>query len=185
MNPQSAQGSNPYLQLLNHLQSGGPQAPGQNPGAGAMMQHMTPPGGGSQPGGAPVSALAQAQGAAQGGAPAGGAPGMAPQPDIEDAAIPGQNPGISKNLMGAMNQLHGAITEMTDPDEIRMIRSIIVLLNQLIQRDQDTQNQRTGTMAPTQPGQSNLGGGGPQVPGPQAPGPMPTGLHPGAPSPTA
>jgi hypothetical protein len=187
MNPQA--GQNPYLELLNKLQSGGSQAPGAggNPGIEALMQHTANSAGGP-PGGAPggqASALAQAQGAG----------GMAPQqPEIEDAAIPGKNPGISKNLLGAMNQLHGAITQMTDPQEIRMIRSIIVLLNHLIQQDQEVQNQRTGSMTPAQPGQSQLGGqGGPQAPGPGgppeggapggAPGGMPSGLQPGSPSP--
>jgi hypothetical protein len=171
MNPQAGQGENPYLAFLQKLQGqGGQQAPGNSVGPATAMQHAMQPAGASQPGGNPISALAQT---------AGGAPG-AQQPDIEDAAMPGQNPGVSKNLMGAMNQLHGAITQMTDPQEIRMVRSIIVLLNQLIQRDQEVQNQRTGTMQPQQPGESNLNPGvGAQHSG------FPTGQPAGAPSPAA
>lgn len=141
MNPQSAgpagqpgQGENPFMKLLASLKQGGQQAPGQQ-----------------QPD--PQSALVQAQQAAQGG----GAPGGADAP--EDATNPGENPGVTKNLLGAMGQLHGAITIMTDPQEISMLRNIIVMLNQLIQKDQEVQNGKTGSMTGQQPGQSNFGGG--------------------------
>jgi hypothetical protein len=154
MNPQSqgqpGQGENPFMKLLAQLQQGGgQQAPGQQ-----------------QPD--PQSALVQAQQAAQGGAQGAGGAG---QPDVEDATIPGENPGVTKNLLGAMSQLHGAITTMTDPQEIQMLRNIIVMLNQLIVRDQETQNGKTGTMTGQQPGDSNFGGGDqgqPPTP-PQAP----------------
>lgn len=164
MNPQAGaqpgaqpgQGQNPFLQLLQKLQSQGPQAPGQNPPGMAMASHMGTPAGGS-----PVGA----------GGPMG-APGGMPGQEVQDATLPGQNPGVSKNLMSAMQQLHGAITVMTDPQEIQMIRSIIVLLNQLIQRDQQVQAQQTGQGQPQQPGQSNLRPGAGQPAGAPSPSAM-------------
>lgn len=170
MDQQQGQGQNPYLALLSKLQSQqAPQAPNQST---SMIQHLM--GQGGQAPQMPGSNPAQAGG---GMPPQAG--GGAQQPDIEDAAIPGQNPGISKNLLGAMSQLHGAITQMTDPEEIRMIRSIIIMLNQLIQRDQSVQDKRTGSLTQPQPGQSNLSSG------PQEQGPIPSGLTPGSPSPSA
>lgn len=128
------QQSNPYLQLLQHIQSQQQQqSPNQNMGAMSAMM--------SQPGGAPV------------GQPSG-LPGVsAQQPDIQDAALAGQNPGITKQLLGAMGQLHAAITQMTDPEAIRIVRSIIVLLNNLIVRDQEMQNGQTGRFSAGQQGQ--------------------------------
>lgn len=127
---------NPFLQMLAHLQSqGGQQSPGQNqPMLQAMMQKSSNPPG-AMPGGAPV-----------GGPSAQGIPG-AQQPDIQDAALPGQNPGSSKQLIAAMNLLHQAITSLDDPQEIQMLRSIIVLLTRLINADQEKQNQNTGRFA--------------------------------------
>lgn len=150
-NPQSFQSTpnNPFLQLLSKLQSQGTQqAPGNNPGMQAMLQRVTQPAGASPapqtspPGGAPV-------GADQGTQPTG----------IEDAAIPGSNPGTTKQLLQAANALHGAITQMSDPQEIQMIRSILMLLSNLIQRDQQVQNTRTGTMTGQQPGTPNFSTG--------------------------
>jgi hypothetical protein len=165
MNPQVGQPQNPFVSFLQKLQSqGAPQAPGQNnPMLQAMMQKQQSPAG-TTPGGAPVGGMPGGQGA---GIPGSGAQS---QPQMQDASLPGQNPGTTKQLLGAMSQLHQVITQLTDPQEIRMIRSIIILLNQLIQRDQEVQN--------TQTGQFTQGQGQPPV-GPAAGG-MPRG---GAPSP--
>lgn len=128
--PQVGQPQNPFLQMLSKLQSGSPDSPNQNTSAMAGMPK----------------------------APAMSSPTPgAQQPDIEDAALPGQNPGITKNLVGAMSQLHVAITTMTDPQEIRILRSIIVLLNQLIQRDQEVQNGKTGATTGGKPGEGLAG----------------------------
>ncbi len=137
MNPQPGQPQqpgaqqNPFLAFLAKQQAQGAQSPNQN---------------------MPASAQAASGMSIPGGAPVGAAPAGAQEPDIDDAAMPGQNPGVSKNLLGALNQLHGAITIMTDPQEIRMVRSIIVLLTQLVQRDQEVQNTRTGQATGGQPG---------------------------------
>jgi hypothetical protein len=169
---------NPFVQLLQKLQSQGggqPQAPNQNMAAmQAAMRSSTNPPGATPPGGAPV-------GAGQ----ATGLPGAA-QPQVEDAALPGQNPGSSKQLIGAMNLLHQAITAMTDPQEIRMLRSIIILLTNLIQADQQKYNATTGnTQAAQQAGPQGGPGAGPQPRGPQGGGPQGPGQAPGFPSPGA
>lgn len=162
MNPQVGQPQNPYMQHLSSLQgAGGQQAPGQNqPGIMAMLQKMQNPAGAtppSQPGGAPV-----AQGAGQ----ASGLPGVQ-QPDVadQDASFPGSNPGITKNLLGASQQLHQAIAQLTDPDEIRVVRTILMLLTNLIQRDQMLQNGNTGKFNPQSSPQQG-GGAGPGLTGP-------------------
>lgn len=154
MPPQGGQPENPYMKLLESL-----RATGSQPGAGAGMgqpQQPQPPMG--HPGMPPMA-----------GQSTGG--GVGQQPEIQDAAIPGQNPGTTKQLVGAMSQLHGVITQLTDPQEIRMIRTIILMLNQLIQRDQQVQNEKTGTMS--QPTDVPQGGG------------MSSGQTPGYPSPAA
>jgi len=158
MNPNVGQPSggiapNPFTQFLQKLQAAkGTGQPGQNmPAANGQTPDV--------PGGAPVSALTQAMQGAGGAGQAAGLPGVQ-QPQVEDAAMPGQNPGVSKNLIQAANALHGAIATMTNPREIQMVRSILVMLAQLIQMDQQTQNQKTGQMQPAQPGQANFGGGG-------------------------
>jgi hypothetical protein len=179
MNPQvgmpSGQGpggaNNPFLQFVQQLQSQRGNAPGQNMPAPSGQ----PP---AVPGGAPVSALQQAQGAA-GQAP--GLPGVQQNPmqQVQDAAIPGENPGVTKNLLQAANALHGAIAQLTNPGEIQAIRSILMILTQLIQRDQQTQNARTGqgqVVGPGTPSFSPQGGGAGAAPGglgPQGPRPVP------------
>lgn len=158
--PQGAAGANPYMALLSQLKGGGA--------------------GGAQGGGNPNSALEQAlsQAGGQGGAespnqnqaqpgalPSGGGnpgAGASAGADIPDATVEGQNPGTSKMLMSALQQLHAFITAASDPNEIAIVRSIIILLNQLIQRDQVNQGQKTTQMqaaaqAP-QPGQGAPGG---------------------------
>ena len=180
MNPNVGQpAQNPFMQLLQHLQSQGggqPQAPNQNMAAlqAAMRSSSNPPGA-TPPGGAPV-----------GGGQGSGLPGGAQQPQVEDAAIPGQNPGSSKQLIGAMNLLHQAITGLSDPHEIQMLRSIIILLTNLIQTDQQKYNATTGSTQAAQ--QSNPAGGPPQggpVGAPQGGGPQGPGQAPGFPSPGA
>lgn len=178
MNPNVGQPSggiapNPFTQFLQKYQQQHPTGqPGQNqPGADGQ-----PP---AQPGGNPISALAQAGQQAGGAGQASGLPGVQ-QPQIEDAAMPGQNPGVSKNLIQAANALHGAIASMTNPREIQMIRSILIMLSQLIQADQQNQNAKTGQGQPAQPGTPTFGGpgaGGPPPPmgGAGAPPPMPGG----------
>jgi hypothetical protein len=191
MNPNVGQPENPFMQLLSKLQSsGGQQAPNQmSPMLQSMMQRSTNPPGASPPGGAPI-------GPPTGAGQAPGIPG-AQQPDVanQDASFPGANPGVTKNLLGALSQLHAAIGPMTDPDEIRMIRSIILMLTQLIQKDQEQQNSNTGRFNPQFNQQSNTSPStppsGPPAPPPgQSPGQaasmggMPSGLKPGAPSPS-
>ena len=155
MNPNQGQPQNPFVALLQKLQGQGSQSPGQSMGQQSMDV--------SSAMGLPTTGVS------------GAASPMGGQQEIEDAAMPGQNPGVSKQLMGAMNQLHQAITTMTDPQEIRMIRSILILLGQLIQRDQETQDGKTGSFKGQNPGDPSFSGESQQG--------LPTGLAQGSPSP--
>lgn len=151
MNPQvgTAPVQNPFLQFLERQKSqGAPQAPGQaQPGPQAAMKQATNP----------VGAAPAAPG---GGAPSG-LPGAA-QPAIQnqDSSMPGANPGITKGLLQAATALHATIAELTDPDEIRTIRTILLLLQNLIVRDQQKQNGNTGQNQPS----PEAGAGGPPPP---------------------
>jgi hypothetical protein len=50
--------------------------------------------------------------------------------------LPGANPGGSKFLLGAIQQIQGYIAESTERDEIAIGRSIIQLLTRLVDKDQ-------------------------------------------------
>jgi hypothetical protein len=92
-------------------------------------------------GGSPTG-MAGALAAQAGGA---SAKSTAPADATNDVTQPGVNPGTSKPLLSALSSLHQFITAATDPSEIALVRSIIVLLTQLIQRDQASQAQGTET----------------------------------------
>ena len=48
----------------------------------------------------------------------------------------GKAGGNTQNILGAVSSLQSAVKESTDPREIAVIRSVISLLSQLIQKDQ-------------------------------------------------
>lgn len=111
--PQMGGGENPYMALLAKLQAakqGGQGAP--NP----MLQQAVqpPPQGGPQgapqarPQGAPTAPINPAEGAT----------------------------GHTKQLLSAMAQLHQATETMVDPAELKLMRTIIILLTRLIENDQ-------------------------------------------------
>lgn len=147
MNPTN--GSNPYMAILSQLQGGQSAGlPGGPTGA---------PGGGGMPpaGGAP---------AMQGGMPSG-APGGMPQGAPGQLGMGGQQaPGAqsTKMLLGALQSLHQFALQAVDPQEVQLIRQIIVLLSSLIQKDQARQLQggQPGGSMPQPMGQA----GGPTPP---------------------
>lgn len=67
---------------------------------------------------------------------------QAMQDPRQNPLLPGANPGGSKFLVGAIQQLHGYIGESTDRNEIATARAIISLLTKLIDKDQQKQNER-------------------------------------------
>lgn len=156
MQPNQPAGNNPYTAILSQMKGAGAGAP-QPGGGGALAQAL------SQAQNSPNQNTPQL-GATPGAGGAGGPAGA----DIPDATQEGQNPGTSKMLMSALQALHGFITAATDPNEIAIVRSIIILLNQLIQRDQVNQGQKTTQAAAAaqapQPGQGAPGGGAPTPP---------------------
>jgi hypothetical protein len=75
----------------------------------------------------PQSALVQAQAAAQ-------------TPDMQKSDLqPGQITGGSPYLVNAIQDLHNAIKDAQDPDTIRTIRAIILILGQMVSADQEAQ----------------------------------------------
>jgi len=127
-------------------------ASGQNPFAGILASL----GGGSSLGASPTGGTTQGPSAMPN--PAGGSQGganrMATQAQ-EDVTQKGVNPGGSKFLIGALQQMNNFITESTDPREITIARNIISILNSLIKMDQAKQQ---GVMSQQQ---SILGSGNP------------------------
>ncbi len=106
---------NPFSDVLSGM--GGSQ-PGQQ--MGGQMPPMMPQGQTQQP---------QPQG---GGAE--GTPGTANMP--EDQLVRGSNPGNTRFLLGAVQQLENFVKQSTDRNEILTVRGIITLLSQLISNDQ-------------------------------------------------
>jgi hypothetical protein len=133
--------------------------PDQNPFAEILAQLK-------QQGGQPQ--LPTAGGADAATAPQGGQqlpPNMTIGPDgqpqeVPDATQPGVNPGTTKFLLGALQQLQQFIGAASDRDEIAVARSVIMLLTKLISSDQEKQGQVTDQMH----GQPQAG----QTPAPQA-----------------
>ena len=79
-----------------------------------------------------------------------------PQPQgTPIASQTGESGDHLKNLIQAINSLHNYITDVTDMKEIGVIRSIIQLLTQLAQRDQQNALQKPQMLTPevTQPTQ--------------------------------
>lgn len=133
MNPN--QSGNPYLEMLQRTGGQGPQTSAPAAGPSAMAQALS-----QQAGAGP-------QAPQQPGQPGAGAP----------------QAGTTKILLSAVQALHGFTQQATDQQEVAVVRSMIVILNQLIQRDQMAQAQGGGQ--PQQPGQP---AGAPQA-APQAP----------------
>jgi len=158
---------NPFAQFVQGGQGGGQPQGQPMPQGGGMPAGLA----GGQGGQAPVT------GGPQEGAGASPASGMDPaelqrmqamQDPKQNPLLPGANPGGSKFLVGAIQQLQGYIAEETDRDEIAIGRSIIQLLTRLIAKDQDKQNQKLATIASAQESPTS-GGGAPQA-GPTEPG---------------
>lgn len=153
-------------QTLQALQQRGQQQAPQGPGAGSPPQ---PDQGGADGGGEPFSLGSQFDGnpfESLGGG--GGSPGqdqsagqVSPQPQqqeqpqmtpemmkavgmdpTQDQTVRGSNPGGSKFLLGALQQLQGYIGESQDRDEIAIARSLMQLITKLIDRDQTSQSDK-------------------------------------------
>lgn len=168
--------------LLQQIQQqggqGAPQsAPQGDPQAGGQADPMGGQGGPNldqNPFESLLQNLPQAgQGQDQGQQPQLGPDG---QP-LADATEPGENPGTTEPLIGALKAIQGFISSATDKDEIAVARSITLLLTKLIQSDQMKQGQYDGQnqqLAQAQGLPSALqaamsaakGGGGPQAPQP-------------------
>lgn len=99
------------------------------------------------PAGMPMGVPPQALQAMQGGQPQapqqmpGGAMGAEETQMPEDVTQPGINPGGTKPLIVAMQNLHAFITDANDPTDISTVRSIMSLLTRLINNDQQRQTQ--------------------------------------------
>ncbi len=62
--------------------------------------------------------------------------------DDDNQLMKGKGAGTTPLLMGAIQSLQKYVTTSTDPDEIRMARSIITLISKLITRDQGKMSER-------------------------------------------
>lgn len=85
----------------------------------------------------------QGQPMTQGGQPApqeAGQGAMQPMDPKQDQFQRGSNPGGSKFLLGAVQQLQNYIAESTERDEIAIARSVVQLLTKLIAKEQQKFN---------------------------------------------
>lgn len=89
----------------------------------------------NQPQGQPAAQAPQPSPAPQGGQNVPGADKNLPQ----DQTQPGVVTGNTKHLLGAIQSIQQYITASSDRDEILIGRNIIRLLNQLIEKDQATE----------------------------------------------
>jgi hypothetical protein len=131
---------------------GGPQAGGQNPYL-AFLAKMGQGGQGGMPAGMPPQGAPQGQ-PGIGGPQAPVTPQMPQgvpvgQPGVAQPGMGEPSTGHTKQLLGAMSQLHQAMTTMVDPAEQKLMRTIIILLTRLIENDQkrggeSMQNQLVG-----------------------------------------
>lgn len=112
-------------------------------------------------------------GGADAAAPQGGQlpPNITMGPDgqpqqVPDATQPGINPGTTKFLLSALQQLQQFIGAATDRDEIAVGRSIIMLLTKLINNDQTRQEEVTSQIhgAPQQAPAGPEAGAAPAAP---------------------
>jgi hypothetical protein len=78
----------------------------------------------------------------------GQAPATPPTPQVgpdgmplNDATQPGKTGDSTRPLLGAISQLHQFIAMSTDPQEIQMIRQVVSMLTNLIQKDQQRSSQ--------------------------------------------
>jgi hypothetical protein len=157
-------GNNPFLSRLNQLagQQGNSQpAPGVN--AAAMQSALGAQAGQSNPNQANGPQTPQSPAQAAAAAPQG-QPGQPGQPG---------GAGTTKILLTAMQALHQFTLQGADPQEVAVVRSMIVILNQLIQRDQMNAQQQGGQGGP-QAGPGGPAGGPTPNPAAQQPG-NPTG----------
>ncbi len=65
-----------------------------------------------------------------------GQPQMLPE-NMPEALQPGKTGDSTKPLLMAISALHGYIAASTDPGEVALIRKVVSLLTNLIQRDQE------------------------------------------------
>lgn len=135
-----------------------PFNPDQNPFEFLINGQSAPRGMGASPlgSGAPISG--QPQDMSQGGMGEGmmnGGMSAGSGQNIPEALQPGKTGDATKPLLGAIQMLHGFIAASQDPEEINMVRQIVSLLTNLIQRDQ----QRSSDMM----NQAMQGGGQPQT----------------------
>ncbi len=97
------------------------------------------------------------------GQPQGNMPGMQQMMGEEtmpmgmQALQPGKTGDITKPLLGAISQLHGFIASATDPEDIQMVRQIVSILTNLIQRDQERSGQE---LADNMGAMGEMNGGG-------------------------
>src|SRR5258706_8750232 len=148
MNPQGAgEQNNPFLQTIMGMRNGGQG--GGNPMASkaiAAPPQMPQPGGMQGPG-ALAQAIQQGANAGPGGMTGGGgAAAKAAQP----SNVPGGNPGSTDSLIKALGAMNQVITSTDDNQEISDARQIILILQQMIQRDQTKQGGKESALGQAQ-----------------------------------
>lgn len=117
------------------------------------------------------------QQAQQGGMPGGGQgnspeglgtpptqPGGQAMATAPDSGMPGETADSTKPLIQAMNALHGFIAQSTDKQDIAVVRSLMILLGKVIQKDQEKsmQSDQQGA-APAGGAMPPMGGGMPPM----------------------
>lgn len=64
--------------------------------------------------------------------------------NVVDQLEPGQDPGTTRFLLSASQGLQNYIKASSDPEELRMARTIVTMIARLIQKDQETMTSQLG-----------------------------------------
>lgn len=65
-------------------------------------------------------------------------------PEEDNQLMKGKGAGNSQFLLGAVQQIQRYITNSTDPTEIQVARNIVLLLNRLIEKEQQSMMSKIG-----------------------------------------
>lgn len=171
MNPQGQQ-NNPFMSTIMGMRNkpgGQSMTPGNNPMLQGAIQQKAP-----QPQAAQNPLAAMAAPGMTGGAGGGGAAAKAMMP----SNTPGANPGSTDALIKALGAMNQVITSTDDQQEIQDARKIILIIQQMIQRDQQKQGSKESALGQAQQGVGQFpqalqapGGLGAGAPGPGTPPP--------------
>src|SRR6266852_1463812 len=126
MGQQGGQGQNPFISAMEQMRNKAKPAGQGNPLQNSPIQANMPPG---------MSGSGQGQGAGKANLPSNQV---------------GANPGSTSALLKALSSINEVITSTDDPQEIKIARQVILLLQQMLQADQHKQGSKESALGQAQ-----------------------------------